>query len=705
MWGWLYYENLTTIVSNSNHVTWINGMNLQNCCEYLKEAAAKTRLVMVPSSILLTKLRRFYHDHNIPELRLSDYVYEDAWLPMPDEVFVRIRQAAHDDMLCTVLGVSGYLSLLTNDHQRNVAAILRRWVDDADAPPATFLLYGGEREFALFNDVFTNPRYRLGKQIIQVDKEGQSTDTAAGRTEIMLVGQRWREFIPQHYDTFQSFLRTVEDQPNAHDHHRIAVASDRKQLAGIHAEVRQIMTLQEFAKEFYDVDDPSLSDDALNWIIEHRNVESETYFSDGKITKEIIRKFDQCGEVEREVILWETRNYAPSGSYLEYVIGRNGLDVKCFRSAYIAAAQEVLDRTDWIAERQRAIEEAGVLQSDADIRQFIKACAGESTTRVAPWLQCGTDSEKVELLRRCAVDGIISNAVKAVYPEVAFYTSDIFHFGRTVLDDYFREYREQKITGKISTEFCAKAMAATIPEMVPSRSSLIQKYASDSSCALLVIDAMGAEYLPMLVALARERNIGITFAAIATANLPTTTEFNVIDWPELSRRLPDVKRFDNIAHNGVELHEIRAAEENIAAELAVIGTEILPRVAEALKHNKFVLVTADHGYSRLAVLAHQSQPKLSQTLTVDDGVVPEHLRYRVRGAASCPPEMEESFDGAHWSVRGYNRLPRRGTGFGVHGGATLEERLVPVVVFSHTNTFVPKSKAAMEIVENDDFDL
>jgi hypothetical protein len=61
-------------------------------------------------------------------------------------------------------------------------------------------------------------------------------------------------------------------------------------------------------------------------------------------------------------------------------------------------------------------------------------------------------------------------------------------------------------------------------------------------------------------------------------------------------------------------------------------------------------------------------------------------------------------------VRGYNRLPKKGGGQGLelHGGATLEERLVPIVIFSKSGQFVPKAKISgrrVQIVEKDDFDL
>jgi hypothetical protein len=228
---------------------------------------------------------------------------------------------------------------------------------------------------------------------------------------------------------------------------------------------------------------------------------------------------------------------------------------------------------------------------------------------------------------------------------------------------------------------------------------------------LLVVDAMGAEWLPMLVALARERNLGVDLLAVGMANLPTTTVFNKIEGPEGPRRLPDIKRLDNIAHSGAEMHETRLAWENLAAALDVIGSKVLPHVAEGLARFERVLVTADHGSSRLAVLAWQSEPRLARTLVCEEGAEVADWRYRECAAhGECPPEMEETLDGRHWVVRGYDRLPKKGGGHGfeLHGGATLEERLVPVVIFSHTGQFVPKAKTAgkrPQIVEKDDFDL
>lgn len=702
-------------------------MTLNEYIEYIRNplADAKARVVIVPPGESWTMLRRFSQERGVVEVRLSDLVREEAWLPMPGEVFERVRDAmrtqAASGNAVLLLGLPGYLALLTDENRRAAIVALREWVDGATGREAVCLLRSDDGTGLILKDFFTNPRYRQGKKLIEIDTEQVVPPSPPGRMEVMLVGKDLASFIPEACDTFQKYLRYTEEHPNDSSVRRIVVASEGRELAGLSAEVRQVVCLRDFARVFYDVEDAGLTEDALRWICEQGKegagkTLSETLktllFPEGGVAKRVLCVFDGRTGAEREAALWLVKHVAPKGSYLEYVARQEGVVVGNFRSAYITGAAECLDESVvYASERRDAIREAEVIISDADIRQFIKHCAGESTSRVAPWLNCGTDAERTELLRRCLVDSIVSNAVKHVYPEAAAYLNADLVFEDETLEEYFREYRELKMVSRVTPEFYEKAQQVVPPSSVQSRDAMVQRYASDNGCALLVVDAMGAEWLPMLVAMARQRNIGMDSIAVGEAHLPTLTKFNNVYWPDAKRRLPDIKRFDNIAHNGAETHEALRAEENLAAALDVIGSNVLPRVAEGLTQFERVLVTADHGSSRLAVLAWQAEPRLARTLTCEANVEVADWRYRERATqGGCLTALEETLDGRHWVVRGYDRLPKKGGGqrFELHGGATLEERLVPIVVFSRTGQFVPKAKTGdkrVQIVEKADFDL
>lgn len=702
-------------------------MTLNDYIEYIRNplAEAKARVVIVHPGEDWTTLRRFCQERGDVELRLSDLVKENAWLPMPEEVFRRVRETTEAQTetgnALVLLGFSGYLALLADENKRSAIVALRKWVDGTTGREAVCFLRSDDDTKLILKEVFTNPRYRQGKQVVEIDDGQVVPQDAMERTEVMLVGEDLASFIPEACDTLQKYLRYTEEHPDDSSVRRIVVASEGRELAGLNADVRQVVSLRDFACAFYDVEDARLSEDALRWMCERGKESawktlSETlktaFFPGGGFDKRVLRVFDGRKGVEREALLWLVKQVAFKGSYLECVAMQEGIDVDNFRSAYVMGAADCLDKAgEYADERRNAIQEADVSWASADIRRFIVSCTGESTSRVAPWLNCGTDVERAELLRRCALDGLVSNAVKDVYPEVVAYLNADLVFDDVVLEDYFREYRQLKMAGRVTPEFYERAKQAAPASSLKLRDALVQRDSLDNRCALLVVDAMGAEWLPMLVAMARERNIGVDSAAVGEVSLPTTTRFNQIHWPDATRRLPDIKRFDNIVHNGVEAHEARHAEENLAAALGVIVNKVLPRVEEGLAQFDRVLVTADHGSSRLAMLAWQAESRLARTLDCEAGAEVADWRYRKRAAqGGCPPELEETLDGRYWVVRGYDRLPKKGggQGFELHGGATLEERLVPVVIFSRTGEFVPKARTVgkrPQIVEKDDFDL
>ena len=158
---------------------------------------------------------------------------------------------------------------------------------------------------------------------------------------------------------------------------------------------------------------------------------------------------------------------------------------------------------------------------------------------------------------------------------------------------------------------------------------------------------------------------------------------------------------------------VHSPEENIAELLEVVDQNIMIRVQDELRNYRRVIVTADHGCSRLAVLASQSDPPLARSIKIEELEAAESVRYcKKPSTGQCPSELQESVDGQYWVVKGYERISKKGgLGFAVHGGATLEEVLVPFVVFSceASQNVAPRkvesSTTKAQIVEDPDFDL
>lgn len=272
-------------------------------------------------------------------------------------------------------------------------------------------------------------------------------------------------------------------------------------------------------------------------------------------------------------------------------------------------------------------------------------------------------------------------------PILADYFSFSFEFDDREITTYFNEYRKHKVSGNIDDGFMKLSYDFVLSNTHTTRDAVIAELQAQSDVALLVVDAMGAEYMPLLLALAKRRGMNIETHAVVTAKLPTATAFNLIKWDK-ARLLPEVKGIDSIVHNGATKHETSIPERNFAEILRIFETEVMNRIADGLTRFARVVVTADHGASRLAVIAHNK----GKGVTLPWDGQPDDWRYSLAPqGVSRPPQLEQEYfpetKKTYWVVRGYNRLPKIGGKlYELHGGATLEERLVPLVVFTKNAT-------------------
>lgn len=173
--------------------------------------------------------------------------------------------------------------------------------------------------------------------------------------------------------------------------------------------------------------------------------------------------------------------------------------------------------------------------------------------------------------------------------------------------------------------------------------------------------------------------------------------------------MPEIKSIDNIVHNGAAKHESSIPERNFAETLRVFETEIMNRIADGLTKFARVAVTADHGATRLAVIARSESKGVTLPWDKERDGEPKDWRYSLAPQGTPrPSEFESEYfpdrKETYWIVRGYNRLPKMGGKlYELHGGAALEERLVPVIVFTRSAvTQVPKQlgkKTTAEIVD------
>ena len=405
--------------------------------------------------------------------------------------------------------------------------------------------------------------------------------------------------------------------------------------------------------------------------------------------------------------IWSLRRRLPSDSYIAKAISgdvtRDNLLWKYIVGSAIAVLSDVNSKK-YAAERAEALKAIG-----SDYESLVVEFIGQTKEMgdALQFLNCGTNVERVEIVRRASTEDLSYGLPKQyaeLFPTLADYFSTTFEYEDDSTTAYFCEYRRFKVSSSITDSFVKRAFDFVVPKTYPTRDAVMAELQAQSDVALLVVDAMGAEYMPLLLALAKRRGMNIESQAVVTAKLPTETVFNPVKWNE-ARILPEIKSIDNIVHNGAAQHEASIPERNFAETLRIFETEIMTRIADGLTRFARVVVTADHGASRLAVIAHNE----GKGATLPWEGQPDDWRYSLAPQGiPRPPELEHEYcpetKKTYWIVRGYNRLPKMGGKlYELHGGATLEERLVPVVVFTRNAVAeIPKQlgkKATADVVD------
>ncbi len=294
-----------------------------------------------------------------------------------------------------------------------------------------------------------------------------------------------------------------------------------------------------------------------------------------------------------------------------------------------------------------------------------------------------TDNTLIE--KKCVVKWISKNgwndAVSYVYPALASYMKKfIFDCGAISEDltEYFVQYKYQKVTNRLDEEFLGlveeygKSYKYT---KLQTRDDAIKSIKDKNSAFLYWIDAMGVEYLSYITDLAREKGLSIHID-IARVDLPTITAINKSffdNWTGKEKYKEET--LDDIKHSDKGGFFFTDCEEpiHIASELEVIKRAIDSAAMKLAMHEcKSFVIASDHGASRLAVLR-----KKEEKYETDTGGEHSGRCCKVFEGYDLPYAIEEN---GYLVLTDYGRFKgSRAANVEVHGGATLEEIVVPII--------------------------
>lgn len=328
--------------------------------------------------------------------------------------------------------------------------------------------------------------------------------------------------------------------------------------------------------------------------------------------------------------------------------------------------------------------------SEIDIGEYVRDSLVKDADRIF-YLTDNTTAEKHSIIEEASRRNLDIEAIEGVYPDFAAYLSD-YSFPdpeQELFTRYFSEYKRQKVKNKLNEEFLQLVLDISLPgqrkyNSLPTRNMLMLGMKEEKS-GLFWIDALGVEYLGYIKNLAKQLGLWLEIR-IGRASLPTLTEFNrdfYENWTGF--KFPKETRLDNIKHDGVGARSSTDPAIHLSEELEIIRKS-LQDIKECLLSDNVnnILLASDHGASRLCVLhQHENRWQIKSWRMEEKG---KHSGRccPVSDADTCPDSATQERD--FYVLANYDRFKGgRNANVEVHGGAALEEVVVPVIKITLAN--------------------
>ena len=273
-----------------------------------------------------------------------------------------------------------------------------------------------------------------------------------------------------------------------------------------------------------------------------------------------------------------------------------------------------------------------------------------------------------------------------IYPSLHEYLLP-YRFKNDLLNEYFQEYKYQKVINKIFPEFMEvvenQAVARDYNAILQPRSAVIESI-DTLDAQTFFTDAMGVEYLGYIMSKCQSLHL-MAKVHVCRSELPSITSRNKDFWDVLSTAQYPVITFDKldkIKHHGEEGYDYSRADRKLPFHL-IRELQLIDDLLENIKidlasgtYKKAILV-ADHGASRLAVI-HETE-----NLVKMESNGQHSGRCCPKSDVDVKPDNATDADD-FWALANYDRFKgSRKANVEVHGGATLEEVVVPIIELTY----------------------
>ena len=412
-------------------------------------------------------------------------------------------------------------------------------------------------------------------------------------------------------------------------------------------------------------------------------------------------------------LVWLWFQINTSNEYVSAVVKR--MEVEKLADVPKHIANDIIyymdNHPEWVTQRQGLIKSLNVVTPS---REFFNALDQKNPEVAIRLLSSRSDEEKAYIIKTVCrwlrekenepgIEDEIICTVERVYSEFAAYLKtrkNLYHEYK----DYFAWYKRKKIINRQVD----KPLPAQNIDYLDTRTALLAEY-NDKDCVSYWIDGLGLEWISLVCSeLEKNRGNDYTFTTnIAKCVLPSETLFNE-QWNDNNFDSIKRNRLDTISHKGMP--DDRDYFLAIANQIRVI-TEMVGEAVQQLETHEYVIITGDHGSSRLAALAFHREgiipPKGAQSMCLGRICLlknmPSESEYSPASSELVKYQNQE-----YLVMKNYDHFIQSGNAAGgnnddnavageVHGGMTVEESVVPVIILKRKEQITPLT---YEIREN-----
>ena len=383
-----------------------------------------------------------------------------------------------------------------------------------------------------------------------------------------------------------------------------------------------------------------------------------------------------------------------AGTYLGFSLDQTTSCEAWIRRVYHALADVARSDSRFESFFAQRLELLKLLPANSTEMQFYCQSVAERYGKDAVYyLSDSTDHERRQWMKTIDendwTDAEIEKAIAHASRELSYYiepfvfdshNSHLKNDNISLADDltyYFNRYKYQKIRNCIDDDFIeyVDKYAIERPYNKLRCRSAVTRTIDKEGVQAYFIDALGAEHLGYIQAKCREYGM-ISDIQIVRCELPSITSIN----KEFKERFEtrDVKELDDLKHHStIYLYERCQLPIHLFEELKVIDKE-LRNIRDLLRSHgaQKAVIFSDHGASRLAVIYKHENEKIE-------------LEEKGKHSGRCcrceqNPNLDQAAYENGWAVlANYERFKGGNKAqVEVHGGASLEEVVVPIVTLT-----------------------